>query len=711
MKNQSNVALKYLTGGSCFCFALLAARLIYIQGFQPESPRYTLGSAPPQISYTPALRGEILDSRGQRLVHSQFLFNLRANPALIGEQGPALAAHLAPSLGVPVAHLTAKFRSQPEWRWKQSSQTNATGLLLTNWSRTLYTNQSVLIATNLTLDDWTLVHSNLLTYVPARERELKQAWAALELRRIHSPKFKLWELPARYAFQRALAKDRRQIAGPLKVERLTNNIVRNTAITREIVERRIYTHDSLALPILGSTTNGAIPLVEYRTSLSTLQLPAKELPPALKGASGIERQFDTELPGVPGKAIMRVRGSREFANTQELEIKSKQGTAVRLTLDANLQSVAEDALRTGMERLKPNWMSAIVVEVASGEILALANATDPNYLPLGVTNKALLRQQPPRNHAVSDLIEPGSTFKLVTYAAALDLGRITPDSLIDCEGGSWRPPAGRRKPVVDSRGHHLKTVSVEEAFATSSNVGAAKIAYYELWDPKAPSFQSPLCFYANAFGFNRRTGILCGGEPITRIPAWDGIGTQIILSYGYGIYVTPLQVCMAYAAIANDGFLMEPMLVKSIEHATGSIIRTFPPKQVGQVVRPETARQLLRLLTAVVSPKGTGKDAILEGYTVAGKTGTANKMTKEHLASGANAHFSTFVGFLPAERPKFCLLVCADEPTNMDGRAAYGAACIPTFKQIAISTASYLTIPFSSPVVATHIGQPSITPP
>ena len=168
---------------------------------------------------------------------------------------------------------------------------------------------------------------------------------------------------------------------------------------------------------------------------------------------------------------------------------------------------------------------------------------------------------------------------------------------------------------------------------------------------------------------------------------------------------------MAYAAIANDGFLMEPMLVKSIEHATGSIIRTFPPKQVGQVVRPETARQLLRLLTAVVSPKGTGKDAVLEGYTVAGKTGTANKMTKEHLASGVNAHFSTFVGFLPAERPKFCLLVCADEPTNMDGRAAYGAACIPTFKQIAISTASYLTIPFSSPVVATHIGQPSITPP
>lgn len=207
--------------------------------------------------------------------------------------------------------------------------------------------------------------------------------------------------------------------------------------------------------------------------------------------------------------------------------------------------------------------------------------------------------------------------------------------------------------------------------------------------------------YAEAYGFTRRTGILCGGEPNTRIPAWDGLGTQLILSYGYGIYATPLQITMAYAAVANDGILMEPMLVKSVESSSGSVIRNLAPRQVGRVVRSDTAKQLVQLLTAVVSSKGTGKDAALSDYTVAGKTGTANKMTQAHMAAGVTAHFSTFVGFLPAENPQICLLVCADEPTGSDGRAAYGAACVPVFKEIAREAASYLTIP-PSPVLVAH---------
>jgi cell division protein FtsI (penicillin-binding protein 3) len=251
---------------------------------------------------------------------------------------------------------------------------------------------------------------------------------------------------------------------------------------------------------------------------------------------------------------------------------------------------------------------------------------------------------------------------------------------------------------ADARGHKLHTVTLEEAFAASSNVGAAKLGY-ALWDPAAPPRSTALVKYAEAFGFTRRTGILCGGEPNTRIPAWDGLGTQLILSYGYGIYATPLQITMAYAAVANDGILMEPMLVKSVESPSGSVIRNIAPRQVGRAVRSDTAKQLVQLMTAVVSPKGTGKDAALDEYTVAGKTGTANKMTQAHMAAGITAHFSTFVGFLPAENPQICLLVCADEPTGSDGRAAYGAACVPVFKEIARETASYLTIP-PSPVLA-----------
>ena len=697
--NRRLRCMAYLFAG---VFAVLAGRLVYIQGLQPDSPRYTLGGTPARVTYTPALRGEILDSRGQRIVHSQHVYNVRANPVLIAGHADSLARHLAPVLGTPAEPLAEAFRIRPELRWKPEPRTNLAGGWSTNWVQANFTNQSVLVATNLSLDAWTAVRTNLAAYATAEELRLRAAWAALDLRRLNPPTFPWWDLPSKYRFRRQLALERKEIAKVLRPLRIANDVIRKTALAPELLENRVYHHERLSAPLLGSVTNGPVPVVEYRTATGSIHVAARELPPRVQGASGIERQFDDELRGVHGKSVSRRRGSRELANTRELDVVPQPGANVRLTLDANLQYVAEDALRRGMERLRPNWMSAIMIRPATGEILALANATSPTYLPPGVTNASYYRSQPQRNHAVSELVEPGSTFKLVTYAAALEAGRINPDSRIDCQGGVWMPPTGRRKTVNDARGHKLGNASIEEAFALSSNVGAAKLGYYELWDPKSAPRGTPLCRMASNFGFMRKTGILCGGEPETRIPAWDGMGTQIILSYGYGIYVTPLQVTMAYAAIANGGTLMEPMLVRSVEDASGNVIRSYTPRVVNQVVRPETARQLVRLLTAVVGPKGTGKDAAMAEYTVAGKTGTANKMTRTHLANGVTAHFSTFVGFLPAEKPEICLLVCADEPTGTDGRAAYGAAAIPTFNQIARETASYLTLP-PSPSLAFDI--------
>lgn len=685
-------SLTWLTAGFLALFGGLAARLVYIQGFRPETPRYTLGGTPPQTAYQPAPRGEILDVRGERLVHSQFSYDLKANPVVIGPHAKLLAAHLAPILSTSAAKLELAFQIRPELRWKTETVTNRDGRTFSYWTNTFYTNQSVLIATNLSFGEWTHVRTNLLRYMTPEEVQLKQTWAAIEYKRTNSPPIRWWDLAARYHFRREINLAKRDTNKRLKPVRTENETIRKTAIAAEIIERRIRPHDDLADTILGTTTNGLVPLVEYRTATDFIRMRSRELPPEVRGADGIERQFDDELRGIPGKTITRRRGTRELANSRELDLAPHPGANIRLTIDANLQYVAEDALHTGMERLRPNWMSAIMVRPSTGEILALANCTSPDYIPPGVTNPAAIRRPIRRNHAVSELVEPGSTFKLVTYAAALELHKITPESKIDCQGGIWQPPAGRRKPVADARGHKLGVATAEEAFALSSNVGAAKLGFYELWDPLAAPRKTPLVKYAEAFGFTRKTGILCGGEPFTRIPAWDGIGTQIILSYGYGIYATPLQVAMAYAAVANDGVLMEPMLVKAVGDE-GSGQHVYQPRQVGRVVRPETARQLVQLMTAVVSPKGTGKDAAMEDYTVAGKTGTANKMTRAHMVSGANAHFSTFVGFFPAENPEICLLVCADEPTGTDGRAAYGAACVPVFKQIARETASYLTIP------------------
>jgi cell division protein FtsI/penicillin-binding protein 2 len=703
---------KTLTGLTvlfCVVFAGLAGRLVYIQGVRPDSPRYTLGASPARTTYIPAPRGELLDRRGERLTYSQFTYNLRANPVVISNQAPHLAALLSPLLSIPATILQDRLSIRPELRWKADASTNSAGLVATQWVQVLHTNQSVLVASNLSFVEWTRVHTNLKVFRSPEERQLLAASAAVARRRTNSPPIAWWDLPSRYRFRKEIARDNREINLAMKRIQPQLREVRENGITAEIMERRVMPHGELALPILGTTTNGVIPIVEYRTATNRIRVRTRELPPEIHGADGIERQFNDELQGVAGQAVIRRGKGRELAGTRELDLIPQPGASVRLTIDANLQYVAENALRQGMAKLKPNWMSAILVRPSTGEILALANATDPDYSPArqpgSPTPAGGPRKPQHRNHAVSELVEPGSTFKLVTYSAALEAlpGRnLSPASRIDCEGGSWRPPAGRRKPIADARGHKLHTVTLEEAFAASSNVGAAKLGY-ALWDPAAPPRATALVKYAEAYGFMRRTGILCGGEPNTRIPAWDGLGTQLILSYGYGIYATPLQITMAYAAVANDGILMEPMLVKSVESPSGGIIRNIAPRQVGRVVRSDTAKQLVQLLTAVVSSKGTGKDAALDDYTVAGKTGTANKMTQAHMAAGVTAHFSTFVGFLPAENPQICLLVCADEPTGSDGRAAYGAACVPVFKEICREAASYLTIA-PSPVLASHEG-------
>lgn len=717
--NTPNPPERTLTGLTvilCVAFAGLAGRLVYIQGFRPDSPRYTLGAAPARVSYIPAPRGELLDRRGERLVFSQYTYNLRGNPLVISNQAPHLAAMLSPLLSVPAGILEGRLSIRPELRWKSILSTNASGLTATQWVNVLHTNQNVLVASNLTHAEWTRVATNLKAFRSPEQQRLLAASAALARRRTNSPPIAWWDLPAKYRFRKEISRENREINLALKKIQPQLREIRENGITAEIVERRVMPHGELASPVLGSTTNGLIPVVEYRTATQRVQVRTRELPAEVRGADGIERQFDDELHGVPGQAVIRRGKGRELAGSREVDLVPQPGANVRLTIDANLQYVAENALRQGMTRLRPNWMSAILVRPSTGEILALANATDPDYAPPrppgspASTHPQVKTKR--RNHAVSELVEPGSTLKLVTYSAAFEAlaGRnLGPESRIDCEGGVWHPPAGRRKPIADARGHRLHNVTLEEAFAASSNVGAAKLGY-ALWDPAAPPRGTALVHYADSFGLLRKTGILCGGEPNPRIPAWDGLGTQLILSYGYGIYTSPLQITMAYAAVANDGILMEPMLVKSVETPSGSVIRSMTPRQVGRAIRSETARRMVRLMTAVVSPKGTGKDAALDDYTVAGKTGTANKMTQAHMAAGVTAHFSTFVGFLPAENPQICLLVCADEPTGSDGRAAYGAACVPVFKEIVRETASYLTIPPSPTATGNTIAAGSGSP-
>ena len=359
-----------------------------------------------------------------------------------------------------------------------------------------------------------------------------------------------------------------------------------------------------------------------------------------------------------------------------------------------------------MLRIQPKAIVAIVVRPATGEILALANR--PTYDPNNLRHADVDSRS---NRAITAPTEPGSTFKLCTYSAALDLGKLTLDEPIDCEGGLWSPPAGR--PVRDAEGHHLGLVPARMAFAKSSNVGAAKIGLRMTSEEFLASMKR--------LGFLNYTGLFYrqvetapnkfrddwGGEYPGSIPAWKRIGTEMQgrLSYGYGLYVTPLQTAFAMAAIANDGVLMKPLLIRELRSPDGAVVKRFEPTVAHRAVSSATAAGMREAMRLVVTD-GTGKLARLQDFEVAGKTGTAHKQFNGQQS--ADKYISTFVGFLPADRPELCILVLADEPLKRGPSSHFGGtACGPVFTNIATQAAAILALKGTPPPPST----PTFPPP
>ena len=349
--------------------------------------------------------------------------------------------------------------------------------------------------------------------------------------------------------------------------------------------------------------------------------------------------------------------------------------------------------------LEPKAITAIVIRPATGEILALGNR--PTYDPNDLRHADVEARW---NRAITAPTEPGSTFKICTYSAALDLGRVKLDESIDCEGGIWSPGIG--KPVRDAEGHHLGVVPARDAFAKSSNVAAAKIGLR--------MNTNEFVGYMERLGFLHRTGLFYrrrmnhrgqevddwGGENAGGIPSMmrDGrIGTELHgrLSYGYGLYVTPLQTAFAVAALANDGVLMKPLLVRELRTPEGRVVKRFQPAVAGRAVSAATATAMREAMRLVITD-GTGKLARLDDFEVAGKTGTAHKQFNGQQS--ADKYISTFVGFLPADQPELCILVLADEPVKRGPNSHYGGkACGPVFTNIAVRAAGILALKPSLP--------------
>lgn len=398
------------------------------------------------------------------------------------------------------------------------------------------------------------------------------------------------------------------------------------------------------------------------------------------GSAGIEQRYDLFLKGRPGLRIGEQDGRRrELYIRRGTEIAPQDGADVHLTLDFNVQYVVERALDEAMRMHQAKSAWCIIERVRTGEILALANrpAYDPNDYRTAPA-AALL------NMAIGRVYEPGSTFKLATIAAALNEGTVTPETSFDCESGKW---LFHGKVLHDY--HPYSRLSVADIIKKSSNIGAAKVAL--------TVGEERLENYLRLFGFGRPTGVDLPGEEAGILHArarWNALSISRI-PMGHEVGVTALQMLNVLCCIANDGRLMRPYVVSRVVAANGLVLRQGAPREMGRPIRADTARLMQKLLTRTTEPGGTGTKAAVAGYTVAGKTGTAQKIIDGHYSDSAN--IASFVGFFPAEQPALAMIVVVDEPQPLH---TGGLVAAPVFSQIASNVVRCLEIPSSATLLA-----------
>ncbi len=391
-----------------------------------------------------------------------------------------------------------------------------------------------------------------------------------------------------------------------------------------------------------------------------------------EGLGGLELKFDDDLRGMPGKEMIFVDARRKWYG--RVERQPDPGQNLVLTIDATTQYIVEKELERAMEETKAVAGTVVVQNPQTGEILALANRPtfNPNVF-YSVPREAL------KNRAVSDVYEPGSVFKTVTYSAAIEQNVVRPEDHVDCQNGSINVFG------MTIRDHErLGVITIAEAYAHSSDVGAIKTGM-KLGDER-------LYQYIRAYGFGSQTGIELPGEsrgltkPVNR---WSKVSIGAI-SMGQEIGVTPVQVVSMVSTIANDGVYTPPRIVAG-ELPPNAVPKpvVFHPAAQHRVISSMTAAQMKKMMEGVVL-FGTARRAILDGYTVAGKTGTAQKVDPATGGYSKTKYVGSFVGFAPVNNPAITIAVILD---SAQGLHQGGQVCAPVFKRIAQQVLEYLHVP------------------
>lgn len=395
-----------------------------------------------------------------------------------------------------------------------------------------------------------------------------------------------------------------------------------------------------------------------------------------QGLSGLEREFNDQLEGRPGRLMISVDARKRWFASVEKD--PEPGENVVLTIDQNIQYIAERELERAMEETKAIAGTAIVMNPHTGEILALTNR--PTFNP---NNRKEIRPESLKDRAVSDIYEPGSTFKMVTISAGLEEKVTRPDEIFDCQMGSIVINGMR---IRDSKPHGL--LSVADIIAESSDVGAIKVAM-RLGNDRFYK-------YIRAYGFGQQTGIELPGEtrgmtkPVDR---WSKVSFAAI-SMGQEIGISALQLASLISTIANDGVRVPPRIVAGTLPPQNTPQNTpqtvaFHPADGTRVISPLTAAQMKSMLQGVVL-HGTGRKAILEGYTSAGKTGTAQKVDPATGAYSKTKYVGSFAGFAPINNPQIAVVVILDSAVGLHQG---GQVSAPVFQRIVQQVLEYQHVP------------------
>ena len=395
------------------------------------------------------------------------------------------------------------------------------------------------------------------------------------------------------------------------------------------------------------------------------------------GSAGLEQRFNRELTGMPGtiKGMRDARG-RELYDKRKISIDPIPGADLYLTIDHNIQFETEDALKWGLKEYGAGSGWCIVMDAKTGAILSMASLPDFEPLNFGrVSDNAKV------NRAVSFVYEPGSVMKVITAAAAIDAGFVSPGSVYNTDRYD------KRYYKLPGDGSHTwePTMTVKDAIVHSSNIVIGKLGY---------DF-GPLRLHdaMKRFGFGEKTGIELPGEqygilPNPRKRMWDK-ASQSRAAIGQFVAVTPIQLVSAYQSIANDGIRMKPYLVDRIVEHDGTTAFRHAPEPLGRTVSAQTAKTMREVMLGVASPQGTARRAAIRGYSVAGKTGTAQKALHGRYQDGL--YRASFCGIVPASDPRLVILVTLD----FDQRTKFhqgGNSSGPVFKRVAMAALRYLMV-------------------